>query len=148
LASGSRTITPKPLVQAGLEQPLLSGPVEAVVADLDHARPELASPPGLVEVSAGEGQAKVPDRAPGHLLVQGLPEVVVVEVPSLVYRPNTVFRAARTALVGLTHAVCATTEVVVCGINAKRVEVLNEDWEAACFVKKCPGCIAGVAAST
>jgi hypothetical protein len=35
---------------------------------------------------------------------------------------------------------------VVCGINAKRVEVLNEDWEAACFVEKCPGCFAAVAA--
>jgi hypothetical protein len=38
--------------------------------------------------------------------------------------------------------------VVVCGINAERVEVLNEDWEAACFVEKCPGCFAAVAART
>jgi hypothetical protein len=51
------------------------------------------------------------------------------QVPSLVHRPNTVFRVARTAPVGLTHAVCASTGVVVCGINAKCVEVLNEDWE-------------------
>jgi hypothetical protein len=29
------------------------------------------------------------------------------QVPSLAYRPNTVFRAARTAPVGTTHAVCA-----------------------------------------
>src|SRR5829696_4556482 len=33
-------------------------------------------------------------------------------------------------------------------INAKRVEVLDEDWEAACFVEKCPGCFAAVAART
>jgi hypothetical protein len=68
------------------------------------------------------------------------------QVPSLVHRPDTVFRAARTAAVGPTHAVCAATGAVVCGINAKRLEVLNEDWEAACFVEKCPGCFAAVAA--
>lgn len=70
------------------------------------------------------------------------------QVPSLVHRPNTVFRVARTAPVGPTHAVCVTTGSVVCGINAKRVEVLNEDWEAACFVEKCPGCFATVTART
>ena len=68
------------------------------------------------------------------------------QVPSLVHRPDTVFRAARTAAVGPTHAVCAATGAVVCGITAERLEVLNENWEAACSVEKCPGCFAAVAA--
>jgi hypothetical protein len=67
------------------------------------------------------------------------------QVPSLVYRPDTVFRAARTAPVGPTHAVCAATGAVVCGINPERLKVLNEDWEAACFLEKCPGCCAAIA---
>jgi hypothetical protein len=66
-------------------------------------------------------------------------------VPSLAHRPDGVFRVARTAPVGPTHAVCAVTGAVVCGIN-QRLEALNEDWEAACFVEKCPGCFAVVAA--
>ena len=70
------------------------------------------------------------------------------QVPSLVHRPNTVFRAARTAPVGPTHAVCAKSGVVACGISVKRVEVLDEDWEAACFVEKCPGCFAVIANRT
>jgi hypothetical protein len=70
------------------------------------------------------------------------------QVPSLVHRPNTVFRVARTAPVGPTHAICATTGAVVCGINVKRVEVLDEDWEAACFIEKCPGCFAVIANRT
>ncbi len=68
-------------------------------------------------------------------------------VPSLAHRPDGVFRVARTAPVGPTHAVCAVTGAVVCGIN-QSLEVLNEDWEAACFVEKCPVCFAAVAAST
>ena len=66
------------------------------------------------------------------------------QVPSLVHRPDTVFRVARTAPIGPTHAVCATTGATVCGI-AGRLEVLNQDWEAAYFVEKCPGCFAAVA---
>jgi hypothetical protein len=69
-------------------------------------------------------------------------------VPSLAHRPDGVFRVARTAVVGPAHAVCAVSGAVVCGINPKRLEVLNEDWEAACFVEKCPGCFAAVAART
>jgi hypothetical protein len=34
----------------------------------------------------------------------------------------------------------------VCGIKAETLTVLNEDWEAANFVEKCPGCFAAVAA--
>jgi hypothetical protein len=70
------------------------------------------------------------------------------QVPSLDHRPNAVFRVARTAPVGPAHAVCAATGAVVCGINAKRLEVLNEDGETACFVERCPGCFAAVAART
>jgi hypothetical protein len=57
-----------------------------------------------------------------------------------------VFRAARTAPVGPTHAVFAATGAAVCGINTHRLEVLDQDWEAACFVEKCPGCFAAIAA--
>jgi hypothetical protein len=67
-------------------------------------------------------------------------------VPSLVHRPDTVFRVARTAPVGPTHAVCAETGTVVCGTKMDRLEVLDQDWEAACFIEKCPGCFAAVAA--
>jgi len=39
------------------------------------------------------------------------------QVPSLVHRPDTVFREARTAAVGPTHAVCAATGAAACGIR-------------------------------
>ena len=68
------------------------------------------------------------------------------QAPSLAHRPDGSFRVARTAPVGPTHAVCATTGAPVCGIKAEDLEVLNEDWEAACFVEKCPDCFAAVAA--
>jgi hypothetical protein len=41
-------------------------------------------------------------------------------------------------------SVCAVTGVTVCGIKAEALEVLNEDWEAACFVEKCADCFATV----
>jgi hypothetical protein len=66
------------------------------------------------------------------------------QVPSLVHRPDTVFRAARTAPVGPTHAVSTATGAVACGIKADRLQVLDQDWETACFVQKCPGCFAAV----
>jgi hypothetical protein len=68
------------------------------------------------------------------------------QVPSLVHRPDGSFRAGRTAPVGPTHAVCAITGATACGIKTDALEVLNEDWEAACFIEKCPGCFAAVAA--
>jgi hypothetical protein len=68
------------------------------------------------------------------------------QVPSLAHRPDGVFRVARTAPVGPTHAVYAVTGAPVCGIKAEALEVLNEDWEAACFVEKCAGCVAVVVA--
>jgi hypothetical protein len=71
---------PQVLVQAGLEDALLGRPVQAVIADLDDAHTEPAGAPGLVEVVTGEGEAEVSDRASGHLLVERLPEAVVVDV--------------------------------------------------------------------
>jgi hypothetical protein len=68
------------------------------------------------------------------------------QAPSLAHQPDGVFRVARTAPVGPTHAVCATTGAPVCGIKAEALEVLNKDWEAACFVEKCPACFDAVAA--
>jgi hypothetical protein len=57
-----------------------------------------------------------------------------------------VFRLARTAPVGPTHAVDASSDVVACGITTEGLDVLEEDWEAACFVEKCAGCFAAVLA--
>jgi hypothetical protein len=62
----------------------------------------------------------------------------------VVYRLDTVFRAARTAPVGPTHAVAAASGAGACGIKADRLQVLDQDSEAACFVEKCPGCFAAV----
>jgi hypothetical protein len=68
------------------------------------------------------------------------------QVPSLAHRPDTAFRVARTAPVGPTHAVCSVTGATVCGIEAEALEVLDEDWEAACFLEKCADCFATVLA--
>jgi hypothetical protein len=68
------------------------------------------------------------------------------QIPSLAHRPDGVFRSARTAPVGPTHAVDATTGAVACGIKRHRLQVLDQDWEAASFVEKCPGCFAAVVA--
>jgi hypothetical protein len=66
------------------------------------------------------------------------------QVPSLARRPDGIFRSARTWPVGPTHAVDATTGAAACGITAQGLEVLDQDWEAASFVQKCPGCFAAV----
>jgi len=68
------------------------------------------------------------------------------QVPSLAHRSDGVFRVARTAPVGPTHAVCAVTGATVCGTKAEALEVLNEDWEAACFGREVPDCFAAVRA--
>jgi hypothetical protein len=67
------------------------------------------------------------------------------QVPSLAQRPDGVFRSARTAPVG-PPTPDATTGAVACGIKGNRLEVLNQDWEQAFFVEKCPGCFAAVVA--
>jgi hypothetical protein len=38
------------------------------------------------------------------------------------------------------------TGAVAWGIAADGLQVPNDDWEAACFVEKCPGCFAAVIA--
>jgi len=68
----------------------------------------------------------------------------VEQVPSLAHRPDGVFRAARTAPVGPTHAVDAATGAVACGIKTDGLDVLDQDWEEAFFVEKCPGCFTAV----
>ena len=65
-------------------------------------------------------------------------------IPSLAHRPDGVFGAARTAPVGLTHAVDTATDRVACGITTDGLDVLDQDWEEAFFVEKCPGCFAAV----
>ena len=57
-----------------------------------------------------------------------------------------VFRAARAAPIDPTHAVDAATGAVACGITARGLEVLDQDWEAAFFVEKRPGCFPAVVA--
>jgi hypothetical protein len=66
------------------------------------------------------------------------------QVLSLAHRSDGVFRVARTAPAGPTHAVCAVSGATVCGIKTEALEVLNEDWEAACFIEKCAECFAAV----
>jgi hypothetical protein len=67
-------------------------------------------------------------------------------VPSLAHRPDGAFRLARTAPVGPTHAVNAATGVAACGIKTDGLEVLDQDWEEAFFVERCPSCFAAVVA--
>jgi hypothetical protein len=69
-------------------------------------------------------------------------------VPSLVHRPDTVFRVARTAPVGPTHAVSEVTGATICGTKTDGLVVLDQDWEAACFIEKCASCFAALAART
>ena len=66
------------------------------------------------------------------------------QVPSLAHRPDGAFRLARTAPVGPTHAVNAATGVAACGIKTDGLDVLDQDWDEAFFVEKCPGCFAAV----
>ena len=68
------------------------------------------------------------------------------QVPTLLHRPDTAFRASRVAPAGPTHAVSTRTGEAACGITAEGLEVLDQDWEQACFVEKCPGCFAAVLA--
>ena len=68
------------------------------------------------------------------------------QVPTLLHRPDTAFRASRVAPAGPTHAVSITTGQAACGITAEGLEVLDQDWEQACFVEKCPRCFAAVLA--
>jgi hypothetical protein len=68
------------------------------------------------------------------------------QVPTLVHRPDTAFRASRVAPTGLTHAVSARTGEAACGVTVDGLEVLDQDWEEAFFVEKCPRCFTAVLA--
>jgi len=68
------------------------------------------------------------------------------QVPTLIHRPDTAFRAGRVAPAGPTHAVSTRTGETACGIKAEGLAVLNQDWEEAFFIEKCPGCFAAVLA--
>jgi hypothetical protein len=68
-------------------------------------------------------------------------------VPSMTHRPDGVFRSARTAPVGPTHAVASTADAAACGIPAHRLHLLDQDWEAAWFVEKCSRCFSAVLAN-
>jgi hypothetical protein len=65
-------------------------------------------------------------------------------IPSLAHRPDGVFGAARTAPIGPTHAVDTATGSAACGLTTDRLQLLDQDWEEAFFVEKCPGCFAAV----
>jgi hypothetical protein len=67
------------------------------------------------------------------------------QVPSLAHRPDGVFRAARAAPVGPTHAVDAATGVVACGIKADRLEVLDQTGKKRSS-SKTSGCFTAVVA--
>jgi hypothetical protein len=67
-------------------------------------------------------------------------------VPSMAHRPDGRFRSARTAPVGPTHAVASAADAA-CGIPAQRLHLLDQDWEAALFVEKCPRCFTAVLAA-
>jgi hypothetical protein len=68
------------------------------------------------------------------------------QIQSLAHRPDGIVDSARTAPVGPTHAVDAATGAVACGLKADGLKVLDQGWEEACFVEKCPGCFAAVLA--
>jgi hypothetical protein len=70
------------------------------------------------------------------------------QIRSMAQRSDGIFKSARTVPVGPTHAVGAATGAVACGIKVHGLEVLDQDWEAACFVEKCPRCFAAVLAQS
>jgi hypothetical protein len=70
------------------------------------------------------------------------------QVPSLAHRPDGTFRSTRTAPVGPTHAVDTATGHVACGIMTDGLDVLDQDWEDAFFIEKCPGCFTAVVAQS
>jgi hypothetical protein len=62
----------------------------------------------------------------------------VEHVPSLAHRPDGVFRVARTASVGPTHAVDAATGAAACGIKTDELDVLDQDWEESVLRREVP----------
>jgi hypothetical protein len=70
----------------------------------------------------------------------------VEHIQSLIRRPDGVVNSTRTVPAGPTHAVDAATGAVACGLKIDGLEVLDQDWEEAFFVEKCPDCFAAVLA--
>jgi hypothetical protein len=68
-------------------------------------------------------------------------------VPAMTHRAGGIYRAPRIVPVGPTHAVDAGSGGVACGIPANKLNVLDQDWEAA-FVEKCPGCFLAILADS
>jgi hypothetical protein len=52
-------------------------------------------------------------------------------VPAMTHRAGGIYRAPRIVSVGPTHAVDAGSGGVACGIPANKLNVLDQDWEAA-----------------
>jgi hypothetical protein len=67
-------------------------------------------------------------------------------VPAMAHRPDGRFRVTRTGPVGLTHAVPTASDAAVCGIPTRRLQLLDQDWEAALHLEKCPRCFSAVLA--
>ena len=88
--------------------------------------------------------AHFPHSQPAGALTDKIGAEQLEQVRSMAHRPDGVFSAARTAPVGPTHAVDAATGLVACGITTDGLDVLDQDWEEAFFVDKCPGCFAAV----
>jgi len=42
----------------------------------------------------------------------------------------------------------ATTSAAACGMQTDGLDVLDQDWEEAFFVEKCPGCFTAVVANS
>ena len=73
-------------------------------------------------------------------------------VPRTVRRPaeRRPYRAARSLAAGPAVVTSRSQPIrlgeAACGIRADGLEVLDQDWEEAFFVEKCPGCFAAVLA--
>jgi hypothetical protein len=92
--------------------------------------------------------AHFPYSQPAGALTDKIGAEQLEQVRSMAHRPDGVFSEARTAPVGPTHAVDAATGHVACGITTDGLDVLDQDWEEAFFVDKCPGCFAAVVAQS
>ena len=92
------------------------------------------------------GSERMPHSGEGGWMRYKVGAEQLERVPAMAYRPGGVYRAPRIAPVGPAHAVDAGSDGVACGIPASQLEVLDQDWEAACFVEKCPRCFAAVLA--
>jgi hypothetical protein len=68
-------------------------------------------------------------------------------VPSMAHRPDGRFRSARNRPSRPAHAVASAADAAACGIPAQRLHLLEQDWEAALFVEKCPRCFTAVLAA-